>query len=98
MKKQKEKTYTASIKEYQNKMYQPGAYTNGTIHPALKAKTKVGGYGLIVAGVLLFIFGFIQLLNPSLINMGGILHFFLAILLIIVGIKFLKQNTPKKFR
>lgn len=90
--KQKEKIYSESLKEYQEKIYSPGHYTGGRIHPALKTKTKAGGWGMILAGIILLIFGITQLLNFSLINMGGIFHLFLSTLLIIVGIKFLRQN------
>ncbi len=40
----KKESYLDSFKDYQDKIYSPGHYVGGKIHPALKAKTKAGGY------------------------------------------------------
>ena len=93
----KEESYLDSFKEYQDKMYMPGYYVGGKIHPALKAKTKAGGYLLIVTGIFLLAFYLFQLLkNFSFENIGLIMPIAFAILLIVVGYKFIKINVHKK--
>ena len=94
--KEQRQDYLDSIKEYQDKMYLPGYYVGGKIHPALKAKTKVGGYLMIISGVFLLPFYIFQLLNNlSFDNIGWIMPVGFAILLILVGFKFVKTNSQK---
>ncbi len=90
----KRNSYLESIKEYQNKMYLPGFYTGGKINPYLLAKTKAGGYFLLLTGSMCLIIFLIQLLRPiSIENLAAILFLLLyAILALTAGIKFLCLN------
>ncbi len=97
MKKQKSETnYLESFTEYQDKMFMPGYYVGGKIHPALKAKTKAGGYLMVIGGVsLLSFYLFIFFQNFALENISVIIPIAFALLLIMVGIKFIKLNSQK---
>lgn len=90
-KRSKTGTYLESFNQYQGKQYLPGYYVGGKIHPALKAKTKVGGYLMLIGGSFLFLFYLFQLLiDLSFNNIGWIMPIIFSILLIIVGIKFIR--------
>lgn len=94
--KKKADSYTESIKKYQDKQYLPGYYVGGKIHPALKAKTKAGGYAMLIVGIFLLFFYVAQLLADfSVNNLGWIIPAAFALLLIIVGVKFIKTNPHK---
>lgn len=92
--RKKEESYLDSFTEYQDKMYIPGYYVGGKIHPALKAKTRVGGYVMVIGGILLLCFYLIQLFSDiSLENIGWIMPIAFALLLITAGFKFIKINS-----
>jgi len=94
VKAKKAESHLKSFIEYQDKMYLPGYYLGGKISPALKAKTKVGGYLMVASGIFLLLFYNIQLFsNYSLENMGWIVPIAFASLLIIVGLKFIRLNS-----
>jgi hypothetical protein len=89
-------TYTEAFEEYQDKQYLPGYYVGGKMHPALKAKTKAGGYAMLIGGIFLLVFYSFQLIgNLTLENIGWIIPMAVAIMLITVGIKFIKNNSRK---
>jgi hypothetical protein len=90
---EKEESYLESLKEYQDKMYVPGYYTGNKVHPALKAKTKAGGYLMIISGaVILFFSLFSSFSSFSFENIGGFVFMALALLLILAGLKFIKSR------
>jgi hypothetical protein len=92
----KEDGYLKSFREYQNKIYLPGYYVGSKIHPALKAKTKIGGYSMVIAGILLLVLYLPQLvINFAVEKTQLIVIAVIALLLIIVGIKFIKINSHK---
>lgn len=94
--RKREEDYLDSFKEYQDKMYIPGHYIGGKMHPALKAKTKAGGYGMVIAGIFLLSFYLIQLLSDlSFENIGWIMPIAFSLLLITVGFKFIKINAHR---
>jgi hypothetical protein len=91
--KRKRRKISRIIIEYQDKMYLPGYYVGGKIHPALKAKTKVGGYLMLASGIFLLVIYLIQtIMNFSIENISMIIPIGFAILLVIVGCKFIKIN------
>jgi len=98
MTKNKENTnYIESLKEYQDKQYLPEYYTGGKIRPALKAKTKSGGYLLLFGGIFLLDFYLYQLVNNfAFEDFGWIFPIGFSVLLIIEGVRFIKLNRHKK--
>ncbi len=97
MKKKKNGSYLESFKEYQNKMYIPGYFIGGKIHPSLRAKTKVGGYGMVIAGTFLFTFYLLQLVTKFSIEsiVWLLIPIAFSTLLILVGVKFIRINSNK---
>lgn len=95
-KRNKTKSYTETFVEYQSKQYLPGYYVGSKTHPVLKAKTKAGGYLMLIVGIFLFCFYLFQLINNlSSENIVWIGPIGFSILLIIVGFKFIKHNFHK---
>lgn len=94
----KRNSYLESIKEYQNKMYLPGFYTGRKINPYLLAKTKAGGYFLLLTGSMSLLIFLIQLLRPIRIESLAILFFLFiyAVLALAAGIKFIRLNKKAK--
>lgn len=93
MKKKKGESYLDSFREYQDKMNLPGYYTAGRIHPALKAKTKAGGYALLIGGIFLLCFYLVQLVSDfSIEKVVWVFPIGVAVLLIIAGMKLIKRN------
>lgn len=89
----KEKSYLETTIEYQDKRSLPGAYVGGDLHPAFLAKTKAGGYFMFLGGIFLFgVYTLLLIMDFRLENLGWIIGQIFAILLIIVGIKFIKLN------
>jgi hypothetical protein len=100
MKKQKnlkQETYLDTMIKYQEKQYSPGAYLGGDIHPALQAKTKAGGYAMVAGGTFLLPIIFYHLVTHfSLEEIPIITPLLFALLLILVGIKFIRNNSNSK--
>ena len=93
----KKTSYLSSFIDYQDKMYLPGSFLGGEIHPALRAQSRVGGYLMIITGIFLLIFYVSPLIgNISIEEDNDTLAFALfpllfSILLIFVGQRFTKK-------
>jgi hypothetical protein len=95
-KRKKEESYLNIMKDYQNKMNLPGSYLGGNLHPIFISKTKTGGYFMLLGGIILFFFySFFLFWDFKVENIGWILGILFAVLLIVVGIKFIKLNSQK---
>lgn len=75
-------------------MYLPGYYLGGRLPPFLRAKTKAGGYFLLITGVIALISSYTLILNNqiSLENIGGIVIILYGVLAIMVGVKFINKK------
>jgi hypothetical protein len=93
-KARKEESYIETMIDYQDKRSLPGAYIGGNLHPAFKAKTKAGGYFMLLGGIsLLGPYSLLLLIDFRLENLGWIIGIVFAILLVIVGIKFIRHDS-----
>lgn len=94
--------YLDSFIDYQDKQYLPGSFLGGDIHPALKAQSKIGGYLMIITGILLFMFyvspksGNLPIEEDTLTLFFWVFPAVFSVLLILVGFKFAKTKPRKK--
>lgn len=101
-KKNRQKSYTEEFKKYQNKQYLPGYYTGSRIHPMFRAKTKAGGFWLILIACLM-LGGFLLEITQNKIlvsdmgkiyKIGVIIYLGIFVMIFLLGAKVL-LTTPQ---
>lgn len=81
------------ISEWQHKMYDPGHYLGGNIHPAIQSKSKLVGSAFIFLGLgalIVTILGFVLEENRTWELVTLLVPFTIGLLFLVGGIRKLK--------